>query len=277
MGNQYSKLQGRIKALIKEKKDLEEQLKEALKTLRELKRDEFNKTIEKARQVVQICQNRTKKVVVLLGAPGAGKTTISQYLLEIKEADPQESASHGTREFIFGHSAVLDADVVDTVGRVPDAKGIMRVLACVYNQGWDPVAIVAVYTGRPGHFEVLTSHLQASSINLIDFSPKPFYKAMKKGLDVDDALDMAIGGENVDLFSHVNMISMPKDAEGRIPYEECRVTDNLLASLETLTYDYLQASGESEGIANSLAYYMAKCVAERAAYSGKDLDFIERP
>ena len=155
--------------------------------------------------------------MVLVGCPGSGKSTIGHYLLEIPGSEPIESGGyHGTKELVLGFSTVLEAHAVDSIGQTLDINGMTRVLACVYNKGWDPVAIIAVHTGRPSYLELLASHLQASKVNVIDFSPKPFFKAIKKGHEVDEALELAMGDEeDVSMLDHVKMITLPGEDGGR--------------------------------------------------------------
>ena len=79
--------------------------------------------------------------------------------------------------------------MVDTIGKMLDICGMMHVMACIYNHGWDPVVIIIVSNVHSATFNKAASYLQASLINYINFEPGSFYLTPKKGRNVETAFE----------------------------------------------------------------------------------------
>ncbi|CAB9531633.1 expressed unknown protein [Seminavis robusta] len=259
-----------------------EQLKAQLKRSKD-----FLYHLRNARDALKKTQDGRKNVVVVMGSQGSGKTTLNHYLFEVEGEAPIDDDNHGTKDLSLAHSGVLDADVVDTIGKTPNAQGMMRVLACVYNRGWNPVAVIVVHTGRAGFYEVVASHLCASKINLIDFSPKVFWRMVNESdFEVDAALEATIFcPKDMKALPHIHALGFPKDGgkvkfakshitDGNISYAPCQLTADLLNMIDNLKWEVDPPSGDLD-TGTILSYYMVECISKRARFEGSDLDFID--
>ncbi|CAB9524178.1 expressed unknown protein [Seminavis robusta] len=265
------------------------ELKKEVEQLKaELKRSkDFQKHLRNARDALKKTQDSSNNVVVVMGSQGSGKTTLNHYLFEVEGEAPVDDDNHGTKEMFRAHSRVLDADVVDTIGKTPSAQGMMRVLACVYNRGWNPVAVIVVHTGRAGFYEGVASHLHASKINLIDFSPKVFWRMVNEsGFEVDAALEATIfPPKDLKALNHIHAMGFPKDGgrvkfaksqitDGNISYETCQLTTELLNMIDNLKWE-TNPPVEDLDTGTILCYYMVECISKRTCFKGSDLDFID--
>jgi hypothetical protein len=152
-------------------------------------------------------------------------------------------------------------------------KETMRVLACIYNQGWNPEGLIFVYAGREDGIEGLASQLGNVDVNTVYFSPKPFWRKVNGGMDVDTALEDYIETDEklTEEFPHLHAMGLSKE-DGVIPFVKCRITEGLLTTLDGLNWQSIPPEREKEG---SLSWYMFKCMSERSKFDGSDQEFID--
>mmetsp|Transcript_39916 Transcript_39916/g.59218 ORF Transcript_39916/g.59218 Transcript_39916/m.59218 type:complete len:177 (-) Transcript_39916:100-630(-) len=161
-------------------------------------------------------------------------------------------------------------DLVDCIGKIPDVGGLMRVIACVYNRGWDPAAIIVINAARTGSYSVIAGLLQASYLNVVNFEPRSFWKTLERDGDVEGALKWSITPDKSPP-PRVNNLTV-----GNITPKMCNITPALLHALPELKYNSIHSGVEEDLITQALTYSMAKCIADRADFKGSDVEFIDR-
>lgn len=229
----------------------------------------FNENVKIALDLLENLKCDCTKVIVMSGAQGSGKSTLCKHMFKINEAKPDKGGGHGTKDLTLLKSRKLSYPIVDSIGKIPDARGFMRVMACVINKGWDPVATIVVSNNRPGVLDTMAGFVQAAKINLIRFEPLTFWSLVNSNYSINEALKLTIHNEESPL-PRINYMSPSK-----LSVEYANITLSLSGYLSTLTWEKSQSLKEMDAIESTLAYFFAKCIAERKKFRGSDLQFLD--